>query len=137
MPRGYIKQYAPFPNVVLEGFPRVRCHIATLAWAGGVPSLTAAQSSQAIAVTDAGPGRAGIAFAPGGTGAFGWVVISTINEATPTGTVANLDSDLTNYATGAIEVNVFADDANTTADDFTGSLTVMIYVVEDPLVTNS
>lgn len=137
MPRGYIKQYAPFPNLVVEGFPRIRCHVFTITWAATVPALAAARSSQGITVTDAGAGRALLAFPAGGAGAFGWVVISAISESTPSGIVANLDLDLTSYVTGAAEISVLADDANTTADDFTGEFTAMVFVVEDPLVTNA
>lgn len=118
----------PFPNVVMALNKRISVHIATVSVAGGVPSVVQTLSSAGIAVTDAGAGRIGITFPPGGTGAIGWVNASTASQSTPQAAICTVDSDLTNFATGAIEVSVF-DAATPSALDITGQFTFQIYVI--------
>ena len=121
----------PFPNVVVGFNQRIEVHVATLSYTTGTPAVIQAKSTAGITVADTAAGRITIGFPPGGTGAFGWVVASLQGLATPGNTHFSLDSDLDDYAAGTIEVNVFADDANDTADDADiVDVTFLIYVVK-------
>lgn len=123
----------PFPNVVVGFNQRVDVHVATLDL-DATPTLDATKSTAGITVTDTDVGRITVTFPAGGTGAFGWVVQSLVSLATPTGQVSiDLDADLTNYATGTLEISLFDEDGTSgiaTAADVTGSVTLLIYVVK-------
>lgn len=124
-------QRPPFPNVVVGLNKRVECHIATISYTTGTPAVIQSKSSAGITVADTAAGRITIGFPAGGTGAIGWTVASLQGLATPGNTHFSLDSDLDDYAAGTIEVNVFADDANDTADDADiVDVTFMIFVVK-------
>ena len=121
----------PFPNRVVGLNRRVECHIATISYSSGTPAVIQTKSSAGITVADTAAGRITIGFPPGGTGAIGWVVAGLQGAATPANTHFSLDSDLDDYAAGTIEVNVFADDADATADDADFvDCTFMIFVVK-------
>lgn len=121
----------PYPNVVVNFPQRVEVHVATLSYTSGTPALVSGKCSAGVTVTDTNTGRITIGFPPGGTGAVGWVVASLQGLATPGNTHFSLDSDLDDYAAGTVEVNVFADDANDTADDADFvDVTFLIYVLK-------
>ncbi len=123
----------PFPNVVVGFNQRVEVHVATITL-GASPALVASKSTAGITVTDTATGRMTIAFHAGGTGAFGWVVQSLVSKSAPNGqTSLELDSDITSYVTGALEVDVFDEDDTSgiaTAADVTAEVTLLIYVVK-------
>lgn len=127
--------FSPRPNVVVQGFnTRVLCHVATITYASGTPSLVSTRTSPGITLTDTGTGRITIAFPAGGTGATGWIVIGAIEKSSPNGqTSLEMDSDVTNFATGALELDVFDED-NTSgiaaAGDIDLTVSVLIYVVK-------
>jgi hypothetical protein len=122
----------PFPNVVVGLGRRVEVHVATLSYTSGTPAVVAAKSSPGVSVTDTAAGRITINFPAGGDNAFGWVVASLQGAATPANTHFSLDSDLDDYAAGTVEVQVFADDADATADDADFvDCTFLIFVVKD------
>lgn len=126
--------FSPRPNVICQlQNKRVKMHVATISYASGTPSVVAASSSPGISVTDTDTGRITIAFPAGGTGAVGFTVIGAIEKATPNGqTSLELDQDVTNYATGALELTVWDED-NTSgiaaAGDIDLKVTLLIYVV--------
>lgn len=130
----------PWPNLVnlLTPGRRVEQHIATVLITAGVPSVVTTLSSPGIAVTDAGTGRVGVTFPAGGTGAIGWVVdcapsFTAPNTAFATGGgVLMLDSDLTNFVTGTLEVTT-KDAAGADADLQTlATFTLVIHVIKAP-----
>lgn len=122
----------PFPNVKVNFDGRVEVHVATISLTGATaPALVSGSSTPGIAIADTATGRVGITFPPGGTGAIGWTLVSLFSAATPSPLIGfSLDSDLTNYATGVLELSHFATDADTTADDVTGEVTVVIHVLK-------
>lgn len=126
---------APRPNVVCQlNHGKVLMHVASIAYASGTPTVDQTKSSAGITVADTGTGVIGIGFPPGGTGAIGFVVQSLLGKATPNGqTSLELDSDVTNFATGVLELTVWDED-NTSgiaaAGDIDFTATILIYVVK-------
>jgi len=108
-------QVGPYPNIVCQLNRKVTQHVQTL-------------SSGGCAVTDAGVGRIGFTFPPGGTGAIGWIENAIVSVSTPVATMLSVDSDLVNFATGTGELQVW--DAAGAALDITGSITLLIHVVK-------
>lgn len=128
----------PFPNVVVGFNQRVECHVATILVTAGVPSVVQTLSSAGITVADTNTGRITVGFPAGGTGATGWVMCSPVNNTAPNtsfatgGGVPLLDSDLTSFVTGTLEVTT-KDAAGADADLQTlGTFTLMIYVLKVP-----
>lgn len=128
-------QFAPWPNVACKLAPKkVEMHVACITYTSGTPAVVQASSSAGITVTDTDTGRITIGFPPGGTGAIGFVVVGALEKATPNGqTSLELDRDITNYATGALELTVWDED-NTSgiaaAADVDFRVTLLIYVVK-------
>lgn len=141
MPRGPVTQLPPFPNHVTPAFPRMKMHVATLAGTNGAVAVTQAQSSLGIAATYVSEGLYTITFPAGGTGAFGFTNVSApeISDATSDtqGQIFSVDSDTVNYVTGTLQVAAHDTSATQVPGDVIGKFTVQIWVVEDPLVTNS
>jgi hypothetical protein len=119
----------PFPNVHVNLPGRLEVYVATIT-TGASPAVVQSLSSAGIAVADTAAGRITVTFPAGGTGAVGWTMCSLFKQATPSGAVVAIDSDLDDYAAGSIEIETFADDANTTADDVDGEITLLIYVLK-------
>lgn len=142
MPRGYIKQYAPFPNVVVEGFPRMRCHVISATGANGSVALLTTKSSQATTITYVSEGFYTVTFPAGGTGAVGFIVPS-MPQVTSTSTLTagqvmtSVDSDTVNYVTGTAQIQSMNFDATPAIQDIIGDFSVLVFVIEDPLVTNA
>lgn len=127
-------QFSPYPNVICEGFhARVHMYIATVSVASGTPTLVASESSAGLTVADTASGRITITFPAGGTGATGFLLDGPIQLATPSGrTSIDVDSDLTSYATGTLEVSTWIEDNTSgiaTAGDITGKFSLAIFVV--------
>lgn len=113
-------QQAPFPNVVCQiNHGKVLQHVITYSYTAGTPALIQTLCSAGITIADTAAGRITFTFPPGGTGAIGWITACLPSMATPDTVHFVTDSDLTNFATGTFELDVFADDADTTADDVT------------------
>lgn len=127
----------PFPNVVcLLPQGRVEQHVCTVLITAGVPSVVQTLSSAGMAVTDVGAGRIGVTFPPGGTGATGFVTACITSTPVPNtafatgGVVPLLDSDLTNFATGTLEVTT-KDAAGADVDMPTlSTITLLIHVIK-------
>ena len=121
-------QVGPYPNIVCQLNRKVTQHVLTVAVAATVPAMVQTLSSGGCAVTDAGVGRIGFTFPPGGTGAIGWIENAIVSVSTPVATMLSVDSDLVNFATGTGELQVW--DAAGAALDITGSITLLIHVVK-------
>jgi len=127
--------FSPRPNVVCHlANKRTEMHVARITYTSGTPAVDQTLSSAGITVTDTATGRITVGFPAGGTGAIGFVVIGALEKATPDGqTKLELDRDITNYATGALELTVWDED-NTSgiaaAADIDLAVTLLIYVVK-------
>lgn len=119
----------PFPNVVYNINKRVLVHIATFTVASGTATVNQSLSSAGITVTNTATGRYTVTFPPGTTGSIGWTVAAVLRAATPDPAHIFIDSDLDNYATGTLEFELFADDADTTADSLTVNATLLIHQI--------
>ncbi len=119
----------PYPNVHVNLPGRLEVYVATITL-GASPAVVQTLSSAGITVTDTAAGRITVGFPPGGTGAIGWTVASVIKAATPDTVHLTVDADLDDYAAGTLELETFADDADATADDVTGEVTLLIYVLK-------
>lgn len=130
----YAIDQSPRPNIVLEGFNRrVHCYVATISVSGGTPSIVASESSAGLAVADTNTGRITLTFPAGGTGATGFIMDGPVQLSTPSGrTSIDVDSDLTNYATGTLEVDTWIEDGTSgiaTAGDISGKFTLFVFVI--------
>lgn len=109
----------PYPNIVNQLNRRVTQHVITYSYTAGTPALINTLCSSGITIADTAGGRITFTFPAGGTGAVGWIQACLPQMATPDPVHFTADSDLVNFATGSFELQVFADDADTTADDVT------------------
>lgn len=129
----YSANRPPYPNVHVNLPGRLEVYVATISYAAGTPSVVQTLSSAGITVTDTNTGRITIGFPAGGTGATGFVVQSLLSKASPNGqTSLELDSDVTSFATGALELDVFDEDDTSgiaAAADVTLQVTLLIYVL--------
>lgn len=125
---------SPRPNIACMLNRRVEMHVARIAYASGTPSVVQTESSAGITVTDTATGRITIGFPAGGTGAIGFTVIGAVEKASPNGqTKLELDQDITNYATGALELTVWDEDDTSgiaAAADVDLKVTLLIYVIK-------
>lgn len=125
---------APYPNLVVPGWPRVAVHVFCIDVAGGVPTLNASRSSQGLSVADGGAGVYTLAFPPGGTGATGIVILGAQEIAAAGASAASeqsVNATTLNFATGVCSINTF--DADTpAATDVVGAVTGMILVLLGP-----
>lgn len=121
----------PFPNLVIGFNRRIECHIATFDVAAGTPTLDTAKSTGGITVTNGAAGVYALTFPAGGTGAIGWAVQPVLAQATPAGFCFSYDTDSSDFALGTLDLRAFqATDG--AAADFTGELTLMIFVLKAP-----
>lgn len=111
--------FSPRANVVNQLKRRVEQHVITYSYTAGTPALIQTLCSAGITIADTAAGRITFTFPAGGTGAIGWVQQCLPAMATPDPVHFAMDSDLLNFATGSFELEVFADDADATADDVT------------------
>lgn len=124
-------QRPPYPNVVNQLNRRVEQHVITFSYTAGTPALIQTLCSAGITIADTAAGRITFTFPAGGTGAIGWIQACVPQMATPDPVHFTADSDLVNFATGSFELEVFADDVDTTADDVTiVSMTVLVSVIK-------
>jgi hypothetical protein len=120
----------PYPNVVNRLNRRVEQHVITYSYTAGTPALITTLCSGGITIADTAAGRITFTFPAGGTGAVGWIQACLPSMATPDPMHFTVDSDLVNFVTGSFELEVFADDADTTADDVTVvSHTLLVNVI--------
>lgn len=127
---------APYPNVVIPGFPRIACHVATFSKTGGTPALVAAKSSSGVNVADLANGIT-ITFPGGGTGAVGWVVqgLTGASAVQATDSRFSIDTDLDDYAAGSVGLLQFStdgDDTTTARDTDVAECTLLIFVLLGP-----
>lgn len=121
----------PYPNLVNQLNRRIEQHVITFSYTAGTPALIQTLCSGGITIADTAAGRITFTFPAGGTGAIGWIQACVPQMATPDPMHFTADSDLVNFATGSFELQVFADDADTTADDVTVvSMTVLVNVIK-------
>lgn len=112
-------QRPPYPNIVNRLNRRIEQHVITYSYTGGTPALVTTLCSGGITIADTAAGRITFTFPAGGTGATGWIQSCVPQMATPDAVHFTADSDLVDFAAGSFELQVFADDADTTADDVT------------------
>ena len=127
---------APYPNVIIPGWPRVALHVITVAKASNVAAIDATKSSSGTSVTDVANGAI-LNFPAGGTGAIGFVVPAARAEASPAGGMFfAVDSDTTtNFATGTALINTFQDaggDGTVEASDGDFICTFLVFVLLGP-----
>jgi len=121
----------PRPNIANLINRRIEQHVITYSYTAGTPALIQTLCSGGITIADTAAGRITFTFPAGGTGAIGWIQSCVPQMATPDPVQFTADSDLVNFATGSFELQVFADDADTTADDVTiVSHTLLVNVIK-------
>lgn len=128
---------APYPNLIVPGWPRVACHVITFDGTNGAVAHNAARSSQGTGITRTGEGAYTITFPPGGTGAVGFLLDGAVEATAGDVTIPRVfqvDSDVasTSYALGALGI-VSSDLAATSAvNDVLGTATVVVFVLLGP-----
>lgn len=126
----------PFPNVVnLLQQGRVEQHIITFSLAtGSVPTVDQTRSSAGVAAADGGAGLVNLTFPPGGTGAIGWVQLSSPAQTTVTDLFFNIDNDGLNFVTGTCQLTAVLAGSVAADTAVVQSITAVINVIKAPAV---
>lgn len=128
---------APYPNLIIPGFPRTAMHVITVTGANGSAALNASKSSQAVTVTYVSEGLYTLTFPAGGTGAVGFCLPGIAEGAAP-GTAATATecagvvSGTVSYVTGTVQVQFWDKAATAAVADHIGDFTICVFVVLGP-----
>lgn len=127
---------APYPNVIIPGWPRVALHVIHATGANGSVAINAARSSQSVGIAYVSEGLYTISFPAGGTGAVGLVIPGPV-ETSAIGAddfrVFMVDTDTDNYAAGTCNVAAVATAGGTEAlSDVIGDFSFLVFVLLGP-----
>lgn len=123
---------APYPNVHVNLPGRIETYLISALGANGSVAIVPGASSAGCTVTYVGEGNYSFTFPAGGTGAIGWVVITspeTAGETVAETRMYAIDSDILSFATGAGRFSAVDGSATPALADIIGTFRIVVNVL--------